>query len=359
VGEEISSGKKLVIFYAGRELDKNFLVRLAFDGKFEENYIGKKWLWNIPKIVKEGDCDCSLIVIEVPNCLRILSEKTRCFYIPGWVNGEADISIDNPSRFKRRNTSLKSDLSKIRRNKLQFEVTKDLSELHNFYYNMYVPYITQAHGTGSKIMSYDYVRREFKKGGLFNDLLLIKKQEECIAGVLLHYKKNKAKLSTLGVKDGNLSYVRDGAIGALFYFSVNYSAEKGFTRIDFGGSRPFLKDGVLRYKRKWHQKISNKKEIGYLITMVSITDAAKGFFLNNPFIYEDKTGLNGAIFVTGNQSLSKGALAKIYKDYYVPGLSKLVIYQFGLINPKTQDIVHPEYSEKITVRSAEGIFCNA
>lgn len=356
MGDEISSGKKLVIFYAGRELDKNFLVRLAFDGTFEENYIGKKWLWQIPHIVKEGEHGCSLIVVEVPNSLRILSRKMKCLYIPSWVNGETDISVDNPSLFKHRNTSLKSDLTKIRRNKLQFEVTNDLYQLHNFFYNMYVPYITKVHSSRSKIMSYDYVKREFRKGGLFNDLLLIKEHEEYIAGVLLHYKKNRAKLSTLGVKEGNLDYVKDGAIGALFYFSVQYLAEKGATRIDFGGSRPFLKDGVLRYKRKWNQKISDKKEIGFLIKMVSKTEAVKGFFLNNPFIFEDKTGLNGAVFVESDQSLSKGDFVRIYKDYYLNGLSKLVIYQFGQTIGEIKDIILPELSNKITVRSAESIF---
>ena len=356
VGDEIFSRKKLAIFYAGRELDKNFLVKLAFEDAFEENYIGKKWLWQIPRIVKEGNWGCSLVVIEVPNSFRKLSEKTKCLYIPGWVNGEIDISVDNPSLFKQRNTSLKSDLSKVRRNKLRFEVTKDLSQLHNFYYNMYVPYITKVHGSRSKVMNYDYVEREFRKGGLFNDLLLIKKQEEYIAGVLLHYKKDKAKLSTLGVKDGNLDYVRDGAVGALFYFSIHYMAEKGFTRIDFGGSRPFLKDGVLRYKRKWDQKISNKKEIGFLIKMISKTEAVRGFFVNNPLIYEDKAGLNGAIFVTSDQSLSQSDFARIYKAYYLRGLSKLVVYRFGEANGEMSSIVPPEFSDKITVRSAESIF---
>ncbi|MFC1792032.1 WecB/TagA/CpsF family glycosyltransferase [Planctomycetota bacterium] len=355
VGDEISSGQKLAIIYAGHDLDKNFLVRLAFDGASEEHYIGKKWLWQIPQTVKKDDRDCSLAVVEVPNSFRALSEKMKCLYIPSWVNGETDISVDNPLLFKHKNTSLKSDLNKLRKNKLQFEVTNDLSELHNFYYNMYLPYISKVHGSTSKIMSYDYVKREFRKGGLFNDLLLIKEQEEYIAGVLLHYKKNRAKLSTLGVKDGRLDYVKGGAIGAICYFSVQYLSEKGFTRIDFGGSRSFLKDGVLRFKRKWNQKISNKKEIGFLIKMISKTEAVKGFFLNNPFIYEDKMGLNGAIFVPGDQFLSKDAFAKIYKDYYIPGLSKLVIYRFGKTANTTLGIVPHEYSEKIIMCSAETI----
>ena len=352
-GDEVSSRQELVIIYAGREKDKNFLVSLAFEGTFEENYIGKAWLWKIPEIAKDNDRDCSLIVAEIPRFYRMLCGKTKCLYVPSWISGEIDISVDNPSLFKHRNTSLKSDISKIRRNKLRFEVTKDLSQLHNFYCNMYRPYIAKAHGSRAIEMTYEHVKSKFTGHGSLSDLLLIKKEDEYIAGILLRRRKNKAKLWFLGVKDGSLNYVEDGVIGALFYFSVQYLAEKGVTRIDFGASRPFLKNGVLRYKKKWNQKISNKKELGFLIKMISKTEAVKGFFLNNPFIYEDKTGLNGAIFVASDQSLSKSDFARIYKDHYLRGLSKLVIYRFGEAD---DGIVPPELSDKITVCSAESIF---
>ena len=47
---------------------------------------------------------------------------------------------------------------------------------------------------------------------------------------------------------------------------------------------------------------------------------------------------------------------RIYKDYYLRGLSKLVIYRFGEANGEMSSIVPPEFSDKITVRSAESIF---
>jgi hypothetical protein len=332
------------------------MVRLAFDVTYEENYIGKKWLWQIPQIAEGTNHNCSLMVTELPKPLRVLFRKIKYLYLPCWVSGEIDISDDNPSFLK--NSSLKSDLRRIRNHKLYFEVTHKQSKFHDFYYNMYVPYITKAYGNRSIIMSYDYLKREFKNGGLFNDLLLIKEDDKYIAGILLHYKKNRAKLIILGVKDGSFDYVKHGAIGALFYFSSRYLTEKGFTRIDFGKSRPFLKDGVLQYKKKWNQKISNKNEVGFLIKMISKTEAVKGFFLNNPLIYQDKTGLNGAIFVKSDQYLCKEVFIKIYKDYYIPGLSKLVIYQFGRTNGKIIDIDIPGFSGKIKVRSAESIFCN-
>jgi hypothetical protein len=221
---------------------------------------------------------------------------------------------------------------------------------------MYVPYITKAYGNRSEMITYDFVKREFKERGLFTDLLLIKKEKEYVAGMLLGFKNNIAGLLYLGVKDGNLDYIQDGVMGALYYFSVCYLEGKGYTRIGFGDSKPFLRDGVLRFKRKWDLRIYNKGIMGLIIKPLSRTDGVNGFFINNPFVYEDKTGLNGAIFMPGDRSLSKEDFAKIYKDYYLKGLSKLVIYRFGEVNSKTPSVVPQEFSDRITMCKVESIF---
>ena len=357
-GETTPGNESLGIILAAHPQEKHYFARPAFAGSCVETYLGKKWVWQIPKIVKERKSDHSLLIVTVPHILHMVSHAPRCFYVPCWIWGEIDIPTKRSIIVKNKNTSLKSDISKIRKNNLEFEVTHQLSQLHNFYYNMYVPYISQSHGDRSYFRDYRFVETEFSKQGFFKDLLLVKKQEEYIAGVLLRYQDKTAELSILGIKDGNSNYVRDGAIGALFYFSVCYAAQKGFRKITFGESRPFLKDGVLRYKKKWNQRLTRERKPGFLIKALSKTGGVKGFFLNNPFIYKNKAGYYGAIFVVSGHSLSKEVCTKIYKDYFIPGLTKLVIYQFGSVNAETQDIVYPEYAEKITVRSADSIFCN-
>jgi len=352
-GDEISSKQKLVIIYAGHEVGKNYLADLAFGGSHRDSYVGRKWLWKIPKTVDESPCDCSLMITEAPKVLRILFRKRKYLYVPCWVSGEIDVSGNDCSFLK--NESLKSDVRKIRKNKLHFEATNRPSDLRDFYYNMYIPYITKTHGNRSEIVSYDFVKSEFGERRLLNDLLLIKKEEEYVAGILLGFKNNRAQLWYLGVKDGNLDYVQDGAIGALFYFSVRYLEGKGFTRIGFGRSRPFLRDGVLRFKRKWNPRIFNEYTVGFVIRPLSWADGVKGFFLNNPFIYEDKAELNGALFVPGDRSLSTKDLEKIHKDYYLKGLSKLVVYRFGEVDSNTLGAVPREYSGRMTICSVETI----
>ena len=96
---------------------------------------------------------------------------------------------------------------------------------------MYVPYITKAHGNRSVIMNYDYFKREFKKHSQSNILLLMNKEDECIAGISLLCTKSKASLGSLGIKDGNLDYLKYGVPGILYYFSISYLREKGFTSL--------------------------------------------------------------------------------------------------------------------------------
>lgn len=356
-GAEKSSGCELILAFAGRIVNKNYIVSLAFDSQDKEDYLGKKWLWNIEKIAKVENQNCSLIITETPYLLHtFIKKRGNSFFIPNLVYGEINISGDSLSHLIYKNTSLKSDLIKIKKNELSFVVMKELPELHNFYYNMLLPHITKSFGNQAVIPDYASMEHEFIKHHSFYELVLIKRKEEYIAGSLLHYKKNIARLQVVGVKNGDLGYIQEGAMGAVFYFSVFHSAEIGMKKFDFGGSRAFFNDGILRYKNKWRQTLYNNKDIGFLCKIISKSDGLRGFLLNNPLIYEGKKGLFGALFITNNCDFLKEDFAKILKKYLLKGLSKLVIFQLGQTQQKETPIVPEEYANKIEFCSAEELF---
>ena len=350
-GNEITSKQKLDILYAGTEENRHFLIKLAFDNSYRENYIGKTWLWKITSVVKEKGHHCNLMIIEMPRSFRIFFKNQKCFYVPCWVEGEVDISDENCALIHS-NSSVKSDIRRIRKNKLNFEITNELQHFHNFYYHMYVPHITKAHGDTAFIMDYDFLENKFKNG----DLLLIKKEKESIAGMMLIYPKNKARLLYLGIKDGNSDYVIDGAIGATFYFSVQYLKEKGYKNVSFDLSRTFLKDGVLQYKKKWGLQIVDTSKMGLIIKPLLETSGLRGFFSNNPLIFLGGMKLHGAIFVEDDQSFSKEYFEQILKDYYLKGLAKLFIFQFGKLDNKRGEIVPSEFHDKIEICSTDCLF---
>ena len=346
-GDEPTSRKPMSILCAAKDTKHlNYLLGLAFGASFRERYLGRAWLWRIPKVVAEMAQDCSLMIVQVPKSRFKLLRSSNWFYIPCWVVGEIDIPRD-PTVTK--DSSLKSDFRRIRKNSLRYEVTRDPQRFDDFYHNMYVPQTTKAHGSSAYIISYEYMRAEFQNC----DLLLVTKQEKHIAGILIAYEKSGPRLWSLGVRDSNPEYIKDGAVGALFYFSISYLHEKGFTKVEFGRSRPFLRDGVLRYKRKWDQRIVGTSPNWLALKILSYPDAVKVFLQQNPFIFENRGSLNGAVFVDEENSLTAEDFEKIDKQHLHDGLSKLFIYSLQQGDPVKQNNVPSNLAERIVLRSAK------
>jgi len=347
-GEEIKSKQTLGILYAGRKENKNYIANLAFAGPYAENYIGNIWIWSVLRKVKEEKYYSYLVVVEVYRFFRILFGN-NFFYIPCWITGETDISKNISSLA---NSSNENDIRKIKKNNLSFESTNEISHLYDFYHNMYLPNITEAHNNEVIVTEYNILKENFKNC----DLIFIKSKEEYIGGYLIVYAGKRARLWCLGVKNGNRDYLQQGVVGALYYFSFCYLKNRGFRNVGLGDTRAFLKDGVLQYKKKWGMRIIGASPTGFLVNILPERNSAKGFFLNNPFIYMDKGKLEAAIFIENDPLLSEKDLKKIYKDYYRYGISKLIIYQFGGSGSKEKEAVPTDLSDSMEIRSVESLF---
>ena len=202
-GVEKLSKEKLAVLYAGNyaEIEKNFMVGLIFDGSVTENYIGKAWLWNIARIKKELKDKYSLMVVESPCLFYSFLKKNKDFFVPFWIVGRVDSSLPLTR-------TVKSDKQTAKKNNLDFEITNELPKFNDFYYNMHVPHITKAHGLQAIIEDYNSLKGKFNNG----ELLLLKKENEYIGGMLLYYTKNQGHLYVLGIKNGDTKYVNYGAI---------------------------------------------------------------------------------------------------------------------------------------------------
>jgi len=349
-GKEKLSNEKLAICYAGTEKDKNFFVKLTLQDPYEEAYIGRVWLWQLQATIKKKGLSSSLMTIEIHNAFRRIVKKKNVFYIPCWIRGEVDISPDDFFLTRSRNT--RRDIRKITENRLDFEITNDRSHFDNFYYNMYLPYISQAYDDSALIWTYENMYREFKTC----DLLLVKKETEYIAGVIIKKAEKPPYVWVMGIKDANLDYVKIGARQAIYYFSISYLRENGYKRVNLGHTRAFLKDGVLHNKKKWRLELIGISQKGFLIKQLSRTPGTEAFLLNNPFIYTNKGRLNAAVFIRAAELSDKKLLKKLHKEHFFSGISKLFIYRFGDTGSTTEEIPPPVPSYGMTIRSAEDLF---
>ena len=324
-GKEFDNQIPMSILYATRgitneeTINKNYILELMFGKCHQESYLGNVWLWNIRKVIKEKGRKCTFCVLQMDESLVKFLRQKSLFYIPNWVVGV--VNIEGDPKLKK-DSSLKSDLRRIRKQKLQFEVTQNPKKFDDFYYNMYLPHITKSHGSSALILSYDVMKTAYDQW----ELLIVKKDEMPIAGIIIAY-GHMPCLREMGVRDSNPQYIKDGAVGALFYYSTLYLKRKQFTNVHFGWSRAFLVDGVLQYKKKWSLQIIGASTYGYALKIINYNSAAKYFLQENPFIFKNRDLFKAAIFMKNDVAfLSIEELNKIKKQCYLEGLSCLNIY---------------------------------
>jgi hypothetical protein len=320
-GRERTSGTPLVIVFAGQFENKNYVAHLAFADSPVEQALGPRWLWTLlpPKRKWKSDGVDVRIIELYENQRRWLKERFQ-FFVPIWIGSELDLQ----RAVARQNSSknARNDLRRMRKNETAFEVTKNRDAFEYFYSNMYLPYIKNRYGNRAFPMSHEEMVGKLGCA----ELLFVTVHGERVAGDILLYEDDRARAWSAGVKDGDPSYVKAGAMRALDYLRSQYLAERGYKALHMGGSRPFLLDGVLRHKRELRARISDHTKRYFSLSLTAGSAGAKAFIANNPFIYENKGTYRGAIFIEPDLPLSPERLREFYDEYHMDGLAGLSLF---------------------------------
>lgn len=318
-GDERSTNKPIKILYIGTKRDKSYMTRTVFNSTCNEVYLGRKFFWHIYYILSKNRYKCSLAIIEGTFIDRYLYRSMKDFFVPFWVESGTGLPLVATNR------SAKDDLRRLRKSKLEYMVTRDAEMLNDFYYNMHRPMIQTRHQTGAYEETYDAIMERMKKGCY--ELLLIKKQEIFLSGTILNGCEEIPLLWKNGIRD--IKYWKDGAIAATYVFASDYLWKKGYEKISFGLVRSFLNDGLLQYKKKWNITVKVSGERGYIVKPLEASDAVKGFFVSNPFIYREKDKLYGAVFIHEGEECFEEDYRQFQKKYDIEGLSELNIFSIG------------------------------
>lgn len=325
VGREKGSREELAVFYAGCKYSKNYFCKLIYGNYcYAEEYLGEKWIWDILRTAPGGNEKPHLIIAESFHPLRGCFQKEEDFIIPAWISATVDISGPQPPFL--RNRSLKNDIRRINKNGFQFVISREESQFDNFYFNMYKPHIERVYNEEGVIEGYSHLKRIFLNNGLLG---FVKKSNEIMGGGLLLCRGKKGAVWRLGVKDGNGDYIREGAMQALFCFALDWFRKKGYKNIDFGSCRPFLNDGVLRFKKKWSPTVGYKKWTEKIFLLRPLVDSRplRSFLVNNPFVFIKNGRLNAAVFINEDCPLYKGSSPRNHKFYRFRGLAGLYFFK--------------------------------
>lgn len=198
---------------------------------------------------------------------------------------------------------------------------------------MYVPYVTNVFGEMSALIDFSELAPCIPN----SMLMLVTKDDEYVAGQVMTFEGDRARSWFGGVKNGDREWVRYGVKAAMYVFIFEELAKRGVAFYDFGGSRPFLNDGVMQFKKKWGMALNGAHSDGFYFRIIHDTPGVRAFLKNNPFVYQNSNGdFVGAIFVDTpeDQKIDDGQ----FEVNRFSGLSALEVYRLAsIISPESSN----------------------
>lgn len=222
----------------------------------------------------------------------------------------------------------RTDLRLIEREGYRCEITRDPAQVESFHQHMYLPSMRQRHGSDAVIVPLRLMQKRARSGWL----LRIIKGDEAVAAGINHAEGDTLYFLWMGMPGDRP--MAAGASSALYWFGLRQAIELGCRHIDFGGSRPGLDDGPLRFKRKWGARIEDTFDPGaILIAPRPGSVAAIGFCAGLPLVIRGRHGLE-ALFVTDEGPVDGVRLRALVRDRGCDGMG---IERATLIGLATQD----------------------
>jgi hypothetical protein len=208
--------------------------------------------------------------------------------------------------------SIREDMRVARRHKLYPLITEGQERLDEFYDSMYVPFSRARHGALVVLKSRHELRKQLRNGGI----LWVMRDNHPLAGMVFERKNEVLDMMAIGMATGEQPLKMRGIMAALYYFNIAHARRLGCIEVDFRGARSSLHDGLLRYKRKWGNRVYDKADTYYdlLIRWNAVNGVVKEFLSHTGLIFRDGRRLS-AIHTDESQSprsLWVGGLHRLY-----------------------------------------------
>lgn len=316
-GPTLGNGGQGSVLAAGSEPYIHYLPSRFLKEVVKRERVGVFSIWELPRVIKDLQRSSDLTVVRLDKFSARVFSHRNYLAVPDWINSWLDVPGDLTS------WSRAGDLYPGRLKEMSASVSHDQADLHRFYHDMYVPYIQRRHGALAYIRSLYQLRRCFGRGGI----LWLYYRGQPVAGCLFQHSANILRVIASATVGGEWPPFKSGTMDALKYFEVEYARNSGCVLIDFGGSRPSLHDGVLRYKRKWGVNVSGKLDNHYdwLIHWKTFDEKVISFLAHTSLIFHDKDGLSAITAVDRKDQATPADAARAHHLLWMPGLHRLYL----------------------------------
>jgi len=286
------SGGPLRMIVADDGSTLSYIEHLAFPDGAEVSRQGAISALAAPEL---ADSDADLVVVGANLLLRRLYTRRGFRIVPKWIRLFLPTEEDPDSRFARPDVAgpvrkhFRQTLRRIEEGGFECEVTTDLKWFDRFYRDMYQPYTVQRHGELAIVHPYRKMKRTFLRGAG----IIVHKDEEPVGGAVVFRSGSTLCLPHMGVLGGDVEMVKQGAGSAIDYFAMKLAHSAGCSYMNFGHTRAFLSNGVLRYKLNWQAEVREDDDAvaDFAMAAPRLTEHARRFLTAHPAFHITDQGL--------------------------------------------------------------------
>lgn len=283
------AGRPGTLLTAGHEPWIRYLPNRFFSGEPTRESLGAVSFRELPDFLDRFRKHTDLTIIRVNRWSEKSLLRQDCLTVPEWIGMALAVPRDL-EKLIRSGGSIKRDMTLVRRHGFQPIVVSGAKEFDIFYHSAYVPFSRNRYRELAYIRNPCDLQRCLARGGI----LWVHREGKRAAAILFEQKSHTLDLVALGTMNGDLTLVQDGAVAALYYYVIRLAQDLGCTTVDFRGSRPSLRDGLLRYKSKWGASLYDRTDCYYdlLVSWEDPNQVVHEFFTHTPLIFRENGRLS-------------------------------------------------------------------
>ncbi len=315
-------GSTLKVLAAGKEEDLLTLQEALFAGRPHRLRLGRVFLYAPEHVPGRARLGADLAAAAPLPVLAPYWTRRGWFLLPKWVHFTCDTAHAGEDFLKRSGT-LGDDVRRLLCAGFGCRVVKEPGQISRYYEEVYRPYISEKFGARAELPGPGAALALAGRGGL----LLVSRRGEPAAGVIFAAERGRFRLKMAAPFP---SFARTGAYGglamtAMYFFSLRQARDLGYGRVDFGGCRPFLSDGLFSYKRKWRMRVEPRAGLApdLAFKILRLSPGVRAFLAANPFVCRDGDGLRGQVFLDAPPPAGPERAQRCRGLYQTEGLSEL------------------------------------
>jgi len=248
-----------------------------------------------------GRLDADIVLLRHHRFARRIAERAGFITLPSWVESTIDTrgSLKDVLARTARPRTLKSDLKKLEREGLEARLGAG-GDVATFLRDLYEPIARARWGASYVSLPHAWMRQAPR----FCQVLWIERRGERLGGALLEPRGRELRDVAVGLRDVDDPH---GIRAAQYYFAIRHAIDNGYERLNVGGSRPVLSDGVLRTKLKWGAVLTPILQWDYLaLALPRGPQALRGFLGQHALVAEMAGRLYAVVESAGNDRTPPG-----------------------------------------------------